>query len=370
MASMTTPDPHDVQLLAQIVQLWSSGNQQTSIDTLRPHAEAGKPWSAALLSWLLTQQGHPAIREAISWAIRAAEWGLASQTVQTFNNAVGYISMDSEVAMRLPELLRWSFPWSGGVDLVGQGYNLAQQGQPELGLQIMQMATPLPVTNTEWQHAVEQAHQQLSVLHGHVSNAAAVQADLDTQVMSAKDAIDKAKRDLETSASQAGLLVTSVTSDATNSLFKADATRNSSESAKAWGAGLAVLGAAATVAVLPVLLHYFGAGPDYSAVEQLGIHLASTAALGTVAGVLLARARARDRSAQRANDLSTAMGTMISYSNQIADPSEKQRFMMMMGQLVLQSHLTSGPAPNSSEDSLSGLLAVANMIRPASGSNA
>ena len=132
----------------------------------------------------------------------------------------------------------------------------------------------------------------------------------------------------------------------------------------AWLSGLAVLAVAAIVAVLPVILHYLHQGPKYSSFEQIAVHLVSTAALGTFAGVLLARARSRDQAAQRAHDLSTAMGTMISYSNQISDPVEKQRFMMSMGQVVLQAHLASGSGHSPKDDSMAGLVAIANLMRP------
>lgn len=61
------------------------------------------------------------------------------------------------------------------------------------------------------------------------------------------------------------------------------------------------------------------------------------------------------------------MGTMIAYSNQIGDPTEKQRFMTTMGQLVLQAHLTTGAKGGSGEESLSGMLTLASLIKsPAS----
>lgn len=118
------------------------------------------------------------------------------------------------------------------------------------------------------------------------------------------------------------------------------------------------------IAVLPLLVHYVGLGPDYDTGSLVGAHLASTLALASFAGVLLARARSRDHSTQRNYDLETAMGTMVSYSNQITDPAERQKFLMLMGQLVLQAHLSSGQT-HSSEESLAGLLALANLIKPA-----
>jgi hypothetical protein len=64
------------------------------------------------------------------------------------------------------------------------------------------------------------------------------------------------------------------------------------------------------------------------------------------------------------------MGTMISYSNQISDPAEKQRFMMMMGQVVLQAHLTSGPSHGVKDDQVSGMVTLANLIKPSTFTNA
>jgi len=356
-------DPYDVALVQQIQQFWNSGNQAAALDGLRPRAEAGLPWAAAFMAWLLTQQGTPGHTESVHWAIRAAELGAPWQALQTFNNVVGSVSANPQLAERLPELLQWAIPWMGGADLVGQGWNLIAQGQPELALRIMTTPTPWPLTDPQLTALGEQGRARVGELDGLLTSARQKRDTFDGNVIESNEAITKATDDLTTSARQAGLLVTTVLSDATNALYKADASRNEKESKGAWISGLAVLGLAALAAVLPVALHYLDLGPSYSTAEVIGVHLASTAALGTFAGVLLARARSRDRAAQRAHDLSTAMGTMISYSNQISNPVERERFMMTMGQVVMQAHLSSSSGPKQADDSLPGILALTNALR-------
>lgn len=365
---MPVPDPRHVALLPQVQQFWNSGSQGAAIDLLRSHADEGEAWAAALLAWLLMQQGYPALDESINWAIKAAERGLTSQLSTTFNNVIANLPSYPQLASRLPELFQLGLPWPSGVDPVGQGWNLIANNQPELGLQLMMLPSqmPYPVAEPHMDMLLRNARSRVNELSEAVSSARDRRHELQVVSNEARAAIEKAKDDLETSAKQAGLLVTAATSDATNALFIEDAKRNAKESRGAWRWGLGVLGAAAIVAVLPVILHYLQLGVEYSAFEQVAVHLVSTAALATFAGVLLARARSRDQAAQRAHDLSTAMGTMISYSNQISDVAERQRFMTAMGQMVLQAHLTSGSKSGGSEESLAGIIALTNLIKPSS----
>ncbi|MGF9753946.1 hypothetical protein AAII07_01995 [Microvirga sp. 0TCS3.31] len=365
--SMTVPsaaeDPHELATLQQVHQQWNSGNQAPAIEALRPLAEEHRPWAVALMAWLRMQQGYPGIEQSIPLALEAAELGMPWQAVHTFNNVVAHLPSNPQMAERLPELAEAAQPWPSGIDPIGQGWNLLGQGQPEWAMRLMSMTGFWPAGPADWEPLVAQARARLQDLENLTASAREERERVSVHAGEALGAITKASDDLQTSAKQAGLLVTASLSDATNALFKADAERNETESRSAWRAGLAVLGAAALVAVLPLLLHYLGAAPSYSATAEVGAHAASTLALATFAGVLLARARSRDQAAQRANDLSTAMGTMISYSNQISDPAEKQRFMMTMGQLVLQAHLTVGGGHHGKDESLSGMLALANLVR-------
>ena len=322
------------------------------------------------MAWLLVQQGTPGHPESVEWALKAAKLGAPWQAGQTLNNVVANIAANPQLAERIPELLQWAVPWTG-IDLVGQGWNLLSQGQPELALRVMTMSTPWPLFEPQLSALAEQGRARVSELDDLLAAARERGQSLNESATEYDSAISKATDDLTTSAKQAGLLVTTVLSDATNALYKEDASRNEKESRGAWVSGLVVLALAALAAVLPVALHYVGIGPSYSTGEVIGVHLASTAALGTFAGVLLARARSRDRAAQRSHDLSTAMGTMISYSNQISDPVEKERFMMTMGQVVMQAHLASGSGSKSkqTEDSLPGFLALTNALRATNASS-
>jgi len=370
--SSETVSPDEVSAFQEAFQNWNAGNQSLAIDRIRPHAESGRVWAMALLSWLLMQQGAGGLGESARWAVRAAHAGHPWQTWQVFNNLLGNLPSSPDLAGDLEGLLA-VMPSVTGIDIVGQAWNAQAQGQPALAMKLLNyVVPPTPETiDPRLQFLSDRAGGALTEIERSRENIRVLAAEVDAISEEARQQIARASDDLKTSAGQAKLLVTTVSSDATNSLFKADAQRNARESKGAWITGLAVLASAALVAILPVILHYLQIGYKYSGIEQLGIHLVSTAALASFAGVLLARARSRDQAAQRANDLSTAMGTMISYSNQISDPVEKQRFMMMMGQVVLQSHLASNSnSKATSDDSLSGMLALASLIKPAAGQGA
>ncbi|KAA1427485.1 hypothetical protein [Nocardioides antri] len=284
-----------------------------------------------------------------------------------FNNLVGNLSARPDLLDDALELLADLGPFWSGIDPVGQGWNLMSQGHFAQAVRMMSFTTHYPIIDSQWESLASKAQERLSELESLTSEARNQRDRFRADAEEGVAVIERERSDLETAARQAGLLVAAVVSDATASLFKEDAARNEKESKSAWTWGLVVLAMAAVVALTPLGLHYLGEGPAYSGPALLAAHAGSTAALATVAGVLLARARSRDIARQRANDLSTAMGTMIAYSNQIQDPTEKQRFMMTMGQLVLQAHLTVGTNGHGNDDSMTGLVALANLMRsPAS----
>jgi len=314
---------------------------------------------------MMMQQGMPMLEESFTYARAAATRGMPWVAANVFNHAIGQIANAPQILEQTLEMARLAAPWAAGIDPVGQGWNLVAQGRPAEGIRLMSLAWPTPLFPEQWDAIATAAASKSVQLDEIVAKARSTSATLESEAAVSIAAIEKSQNDTETAAKQAGLLVTTVVSDATNSLYKSDAKRNADESKTAWLTGLAVLGLAATLAVLPVLSHYLGQGPKYSTTTLLGAHLASTAALATFAGVLLARARSRDVASQRSHDLSTAMGTMIGYSNQISNPAEKERFMMTMGQLVLQAHLAGGSSSGGGDESLSGAVALANLLRPA-----
>lgn len=118
------PTPEDAAVAVQVQQFWNQGNQAAALDVLRPQAEANRPWAAALLAWLLMQQGSVGMDESVNWAIRAAQLGAPGQVVNTLNNLIAQISVSPQFSERVPELLEWATNWPGGFDVMGQGWNL------------------------------------------------------------------------------------------------------------------------------------------------------------------------------------------------------------------------------------------------------
>lgn len=357
------PAPDDVALVQQVFQLWQQGNQPQAIQALEPKLASDEPWAQGFAAWLYMQQGVGAYDQAARYALPAARAGLPWVAFHLFNNIIGNLSSAPQLLPTALELARNSVPWTSGIDPVGQGWGLVSQGRPEDGLRLIMLKLPTPFYPDAWDSIAANAQARLAELDAAVATAEQKKSDLEQATDESLAVISSSADEIRTSAGQANLLITTIVSDAATTLYKAAAERSEKESKTAWTWGLRVLGVAAIVAVLPLITHYLGFGPHYDTGALVGAHLASTLALASFAGVLLARARSRDLSTQRNYDLETAMGTMVSYSAQISDAAERQKFLMLMGQLVLQAHLSSGQS-HASEESLAGLLALANLIKP------
>ena len=358
--SVVPPDAPEVAQAA--FQDWQAGNQASAIERVRKRADQDELWAVTFLVWLLTQQGLPGFEVAVPYARKAIAFGAPWAVGHLVNNMFANVASAPQFLEPALDLADKVYPSVPGLDVVGQAWNLLSQGRAQEAVRLMGLRGSFPLTPAGWDSLVKQAEDGVRAITDCHSSVRQVSAQVETLGHEADDAIQKAASEVETKARQAGLLVSTINASATNSLFDAEAARNESESRISWRWGIAVLAAAALFAVLPIVLHYVGRGPTYTAVGVLGAHAGATAALGTVAGVLLSRARARDRAHQRARDISTAMGTMISYSNQIVDESEKQRFMLTMGQLVLQAHLQGDGAP-AKDDALSGLANLVSVVR-------
>jgi hypothetical protein len=161
---------------------------------------------------------------------------------------------------------------------------------------------------------------------------------------------------VETRTNQLETLIDQVTNAEAQSLFDSEATKYETEGRSLWRWGIGVLAVAAGLALLPILVYYAGkiTGADWFNDQNIvAAHFAPAVALGAVSGVLLARARGRDRARQRARDLSVALGTMFVYSGQIKDEGERQRFLHDMARAVLEAFLRQdAPSRESGSDSL------------------
>jgi hypothetical protein len=345
----------------QAFQEWQGGNQPAAIERIRGRAESGEPWAIGFLVWLLMQQGVAGWEAAVPYAKQAYIHGMPWAVSTLFNNMIGNIQSAPQLLEPALELLNLGPFIAPGIDPVAQGWNLLAQGQPDAAIRLMNLSWPYPTGPTAWDELVAHAQQQARALDDLLNTARSKSNDVETAAQQSITAIEDARSKLETKAKQAGLLLTNVNAETANALYDKEAKRYGEESKSSWAWGIGTLVAAACAAVVPLVLHYVGIGPDYTGAGLLAGHAGATAALAAVAGVLLARSRGRDRAAQRSRDLSTAMGTMISYSNQIEDDAERQRFMLTMGQLVLQAHLQGDAAPR--EESLTGLAALLSVMR-------
>lgn len=361
--------PDAVEVIQAAFQEWQSGNQPAALARVRERADKDEIWAVVFMVWLYVQQGIPGFGEAIPYARRALALGAPWAVTTLVNNIFPNLQNAPQLFEPATELLTMAYPSPPlGIDPLGHAWNLLAQGRPADAMKLMSIPVMPPPLAT-WEGLLAHAREQDQTVTEIAASLAGRAQEFDATANESIDAIAKARADVETAASQAGLLFSSLNAAAVNSLFDAEADRNASESRTSWRWGIAVLAAAACIAILPLVLHYLDQGPDYSSGALLGAHAGSTAALGAVAGVLLSRARARDHARQRARDLSTAMGTMISYSNQIQDEAEKQRFMLTMGQLVLQAHLHGDTSASGREDSLTGLAALLSVMRQANTPN-
>jgi hypothetical protein len=179
-----------------------------------------------------------------------------------------------------------------GIDPIAQGWNLLSQNLPDAAVRVMSVTANFPTTPASFEPLLGQLREQAREVGDIVTSTRNARQTFQDEYERSIASIVKRRTDLETTARQAGLLVTSVNAESVNALFDAEAERNDKESRNSWTWGIRVLVAAAAVAVLPLLLHYLGLGSDYSNGILLGTHIGATAALGAVAGVLLARSRA------------------------------------------------------------------------------
>src|SRR5439155_23761403 len=126
-------------------------------------------------------------------------------------------------------------------------------------------------------------------------------------------------------------LIDNLSNAQTTSFFDEEATGYGREAKSTWWGGIGVLVVAGLVALLPIVAYYFdritGRDPWLKGHDLILAHFTPALATGAVAGVLLARARNRDRARQRARDLSVVLQTMFVYAEGLGEGEDRQRFI-------------------------------------------
>lgn len=347
-------NPQTLKMLRSTFTGWRQRSQDQVVTELLGYVTAHPSDTPMMILglWLCPQAGGPGYSIGVEYAELAVQRGKPWLARSFVAGLMASIPSLPDLFPRAIQLARETSPYVPSADYVSTAWALLGSDKDAEALQVLELvASELPVG--------ESGITQLSEIFSRMNEAA---EGIDVKAHQSLDLIDKVTADLTTKAQQTELLVREVSSKATDARFIAEADQNRKQSDRAYKWGLGVLCVASAMAVLPIVLHYLQLGQSYSAGQVLGAHASATLALGTVAGVLLARARHRDRTRQRATDISTAMGTIIVYSNQIESVDERQRFLQTMGQLVLIAHLQAdhGGADQASH----GATNLMNVLRP------
>lgn len=341
------------QAAIEALTTWQQGNQQAALDRIRPLAEQHDRLALGLISWFLHQMGEPHWRDGVPYAMEAARAGLP----WVLNYYLGNMLNDPNLRGQAAELMQLAVNGGLAVDPIGNAMTPLQQGDHATAIALLEVAV-VPPNQQAWAEFMEAARSDAdSLAHtaGQVqeerTRALEMIADHEQQVASAKDRVTTQSNQLMT-------LIEQTTNAEAQSLFDKEAEKNEQQATNLWWGGFIVLVLAACLAVTPLFLHYREVdGHHLQGAALTTSHIAPTLALGAVSGILLSRARGRDRAAQRARDLSVALGTMFVYSGQIADESERQRFLHDMGRVVIESFLRQEtPVGDDSGTPLAGLL--------------
>jgi hypothetical protein len=320
------------------LQKFSQGDHVGAVDTVRPAADAGDRVALALIAWFQSQRGEPHWREGIAYAEEAVRKGVPVVA----NPYVGPMLGDSTLRTRVPDLVRAVLQAGGSLDGFGLMMTPIGQGDLGTGVRIAEAASTPSLQPEGWKDLVERVTTEwdavtAAVAASHEARDVAIQA-----IEADKAAVAALRNDVESRSSQLAALIEQTTNAEVQGFFENEATKYEGEARRAWWAGIALLAGAALFAVAPLVIYFVGTilDKDWLADQNLtAAHFAPALALGAVAGVLLARARGRDRARQRARDLSVALVTMFVYSAQITSPDERQRFLHDMGRTVLEAFL-------------------------------
>lgn len=344
--TMTTQQGREAAIEALV--MWNQGNQQEAVDRVRPYADEGDRVALGVISWFLYQMGEPRWKEGIPYALKAAKSGLP----WVLSYYLGNILNDPNYRSQAPELMQLAVNSGWAIDPIAHAMQPLQQGDRGTALALLEVAASSP-EKEQWSELVASARVDAEK----VEQAAKDADERRTQVLEALGNYESevaADRDrIGTQINQLATLIEQATNAEAQTLFKEEAARNVKQGRTLWSVGFAVLIVAAILSATPMFLHYFGeASHELDGAALTTSHLAPTIALGAVSGILLSRARGRDRAGQRAGALSVALGTMFVYSGQIVDEAERQRFLHDMGRVVIESYLRQDTPPGDDGTSL------------------
>jgi hypothetical protein len=344
----------ELAVITDAFERWAQGDQAGAVEVVRPGADADDPASLALICWFLVQRGEPHWREGVPYAERALKAGYGFAVNHYWNNMFN----DPGLRSRLPEFVQLGLHAGNfGFDPIAQAYSVWNQDRPT-ATRLVEIISGPPSGSEGWPDFLERTRRDYDALQVASSSVTTLQSAAVEAIDAAVHDVESRRTDLETRTRQLLTLIEQTTNAQAQTFFDAEAKRYETEGRFLWRWSVGLLTAAAVFAVAPLVIYYVGSatGRHWLVHQNLTTaHFAPAIALGTIAGLLLARARGRDRSRQRAQDLSVALGTMFVYSGQIADENERQAFLRDMGRTVIEAHLRQD-APSDRESS--GLLAA------------
>lgn len=349
--------PND-ETLANALTIWSRGEQQPAVDAVRPLADEGEPAALLLIVWFLHQMGEPFVREGIPYAKRAAEQG----NPWILNFYFGFLADDPSLRSEAISLIAMS-P-TGGVnsnDPIGRATNYAAEGDAKSAADMLRAAAgphPWPQPPSE-----DEIRQRLTQIDQAVSTVNERQAPVLASIQRASDEVESETEEFRTRGKTLTQLLNSLSSAKTQTHFEEQAKKYGQESFWIWLFGVVILLVAACAAFTPVILNYVDSSRKLSGQSNVAAHLGAAVALAAVAGVLLARARSRDRERQRHKDLSVALLTMFTYSDQIVNEEARERFKHDMARLVLETFLGQEPSEDASRNLLTDITGGVGGIR-------
>jgi hypothetical protein len=330
------------------LQRWSQGDHTTAVETVRPAAELGDRAGLTLIAWFQVQRGDPHWRDGLPYAEAAVKKGvpwIASYYIPHMLN-------DPTFRTRVPDLLRSALEVGSTIDPLAYVMNPVGQGDLGTSVRLAEVATMPRLQPEAWTDLVQRVTHEWDAVSAAVAETATRKAEALHAIDADQAEIAARRAEVENRTTQLIALIERATTAEVQSFFEDEAATYGGEARRAWSWGIGLLGAATAFALAPIVIYYLGTilDKDWLAKQNLtAAHFAPAVALGAVAGVLLARARGRDRARQRARDLSVALLTMFAYSAQITSPEERQRFLHDMARVVIEAFLRQDGAPAEGE---------------------